>query len=75
MNELVKMLRNGAVNNLATAFIFGGATLAFFSSVANMIFGSLFSTGAVWEFKVFLTNLVVYVVLIVVAWWVNSKAR
>lgn len=75
MNELDKMLRNSAVNNLATAFIFGGATLGFFTSIGNMLFGSLFKNGATWEWKTFFTDLFVYLLLIVVAWWVNSKVR
>ncbi|MBI2589230.1 hypothetical protein HYW35_03475 [Candidatus Saccharibacteria bacterium] len=75
MNEFNKMLKNQTVNNLATAFIFGGATLGFFTSVGNTLFGSLFSTGATWEWKPFFTELVVYVVLIGIAWWVNLQAR
>lgn len=75
MDEFNKMLKNQTVNNLATAFIFGGATLSFFNSVGSTLFGDLFDNGSVWVWKSFFTELVVYVVLILVAWWVNSQAR
>lgn len=75
MNEFNKMLKNQTVNNFATAFIFGGATISFFSSVGSTLFGSLFSNGATWEWKTFFTELAVYVLLVVIAWWVNSQAR
>lgn len=75
MNEVAKMLKNQTVNNLATAFIFGGATLSFFSSVGNMLFGDLFESGSVWVWKSFFTELVVYVVLICIAWFVNSMVK
>lgn len=75
MNELMKMLKNQTVNNLATAFIFGGAALGFFTGVGNMLFGSLLSNGTVWEWKSFFIELLVFILLVVVAWWVNSQAK
>ncbi len=75
MDEFNKMLKNQTVNNLATAFIFGGATLSFFSSVGSMLFGNLFKSGSVWVWKAFFTELVVYVVLVLVAWCVNRMAK
>ena len=73
--DLNKMIGNSTVNNLATAFIFAGATLSFFTYVFNTLFGDLFNTGPTWEWKGFFTALVVYVLLVVVAWWVHSQAR
>lgn len=75
MDEFNKMLKNQTVNNLATAFIFGGATLSFFNSVGNMLFGDLFDSGSAWVWKTFFTELVVYAVLVCVAWAVNSMAK
>lgn len=75
MEGFNKMLKNERVNNLTTAVIFGFATFGFFSSVGTMIFGDLFDTGATWAWKVFWTELVVYLVLIFVAWWVNSMSK
>jgi hypothetical protein len=75
MNEFNKMLSNTAVNNLATAVIFGFATVSFFSGVANMLFGDLLDSGGTWVWKTFFTELIVYAVLVVVAWWVNSQAK
>lgn len=73
VNEFNKMLKDSNVNNLTTAVIFGFATFNFFNSVGSMLFGDLFDAGEAWAWKAFWTALVVYVVLIVVAWWVNSQ--
>ncbi|KKU20199.1 MAG: hypothetical protein UX30_C0003G0074 [Candidatus Saccharibacteria bacterium GW2011_GWA2_46_10] len=75
MDEFNKMLKNQTVNSFATAFIFAAGTVSFFSGVANMIFGDLLDSGAVWAWKTFWTELVVYLVLICVAWWVHSMAK
>ena len=69
------MLKNERVNNLTTAVIFGFATFNFFNSVGGMLFGDWFSSGEAWAWSAFWTSLVVYAVLIVVAWWVNSMAK
>jgi hypothetical protein len=73
--DLNKMLSNSAVNNLSTAVIFGFATFNFFNSVGSMLFGDWFNSGGAWAWSSFWTDLVVYVVLIIVAWWVNSMAK
>lgn len=75
MDELGKMLRNSSVNNLATAVIFGGATLSFFGSVFGTLVGDLLDTGGTWVWKTFFAELVVYALLVIVAWWVNSMAK
>lgn len=75
MNELIKMLKNQTVNNLATAFIIGGASINFFNTFGHMLFGSVLSTGETWVWKTFFTELLVYLLIVVVAWWVNSQAK
>ena len=75
MDEFNKMLKNQNVNNLSTAVIFGFGTFNFFNTVAGMLFGDLFDTGAAWAWKAFWTALLVWLVLIIVAWWVNSMAK
>lgn len=75
MNDWSKMLKNSNVNNYATAIIFGFATFNFFNQVGSMLFGDWFKAGAVWSWHTFWAELVVYVLLIIVAWWVNSMAK
>lgn len=75
MDEFNKMLKNQNVNNYATAVIFGFATFNFFNTVGSMLFGDLFNTGPSWVWKSFFTELVVYVLIVLVAWYVNSMAK
>ncbi len=75
MDQFNKMLSNSNVNNVATAFIFGYATYNFFNTVGQMLFGDLFNSLGQWVWRVFWTQLCVYVLLILVAWWVHTMAK
>ncbi len=75
MDEFNKMFKNQNVNNYATAIIFGFATFNFFNTIGTMIFGDVLDAGSAWVWKAFWVSLCVYLLLILVAWWVNSMAK
>ena len=70
MNDLNKLMKG---DNLVVAVIFGFATFNFWNTVAGMLFGDWFNTGGAWSWSTLWTALAVYVVLILVAWWVNMS--
>ena len=66
---------NKTVNNYTVAVVSGFAVFNFFQSVGHMLFGDWFGTRDSWSWSEFWTDLVVLIVLLFVAMWINSRAK
>lgn len=67
---------NRAVNNLTVAVVSGFAVVNFVGSVAGRIFGDIFGSSSLgWSWDQFWTDLLVFAVLLLAAWWVNSMSK
>lgn len=75
MSPFREILGNRAINNLATAVIVGFATVSFVGAVVGMIANELFDNGQGWDSSAFFSSLLVFVVLLATAVWMNRQTR